>query len=532
MPAGRGPIPTHLELRAVSKRYGGARALESVSVGIRAGSVYAVVGENGAGKSTLGKVVGGLVAPDGGEVALWGTPVRFRSPREALDHGVATIAQELAIVRELTAAENVYLGVEPRSSMVVRRRELRRRYEDLCEAVGFGVPANAVAGRLRVADQQKLEVLRALARDAQLLVFDEPSAALSRDDVERLHEVIRSLRSRGRTVVLISHFLREVLEVADDVTVLRDGRLVRSGPSAEETEETLVQAMLGRSFDQSLLPKQRPEPGAPVLLSVRDLWAQGVNGVSLEVRGGEIVVLTGLVGAGRTEVAEAIVGLRRLARGSLVLCGRVVRRPTPRRMLHLGLAMVPESRKEQGLLLGRPVRENAVLSVLPELSRLSYVRRGMERRAVSEVLGRVDVRAAHPGAEADTLSGGNQQKLLFARVLLTKPRVLVADEPTRGVDVGARRAIYELLGRFAAEGRAVLMISSDAEEVLGVAHRVLVMRGGRIVAELDGETATEEELVAASLLVPTGPDGVPSAASAGNPGLVPQACQNDAEVAP
>lgn len=490
----------HVEFRAVSKRYGGVRALESVSVRVLAGSVHAVVGENGAGKSTLGRIIGGVIAPDEGEMILNGAPVRWRDPRDALEHGVATIAQELAIVPDLTAAQNVFLGAEPRRSGVLRQRELLKRYASLCDSVGFGVPAKAVAAGLRVADQQKLEILRALARDAQLLVFDEPSAALGRDDVAKLHQVIRTLRSQRRTVVLISHFLREVLEVADDVTVLRDGRLVRSGPARAETEETLVQAMLGRSFEQPFPPKNPPSSNTAALLEVHDLWAPGVNGVSLEVRAGEVVGLAGLVGAGRTELAQAVVGSRRAHRGRVLVAGREVDRRTPRRMLQAGLAMVPESRKEEGLFLGRPVGENAVLSVLHEFSRLGYVRRGIERRTVSEALQRVDVRAENTSVEAGNLSGGNQQKLLFARVLLTKPRVLLADEPTRGVDVGARRAIYDILAGFAAEGRGVLIISSDAEEVLGIAHRILVMRGGRIVAELDGRTATEEDLVSAALV--------------------------------
>lgn len=494
----------HLELRSVSKHFGGVRALESVSVRIGAGSVHALVGENGAGKSTLGKVIGGVVTPDGGEVLLRGRPVRFRSPRHALEQGVATIAQELAIVPGLTAAENVFLGVEPRRGGVVRRRELRRRYRVLCDTVGFGVPAGAVAGQLRTADQQKLEILRALARDAELLVLDEPSAALGRDEVARLHDMIRSLRARGRTVVLVSHFLGEVLEVADEVTVLRDGGLIQSGPAAAETEQSLVRAMLGRTLDQTFPPRRPVPQGAPVVLSVRGLSGPGIEDVSLEVRAGEIVALSGLVGAGRTELAQAIVGLRPTRGGSVRIDGREVSRRSPRRLLAAGLAMIPESRKEEGLLLERSVTENAVLSVLPSLSRLTYVRRGAERRRASEALSLVDVRGAQRRTTANALSGGNQQKLLFARVLLCDPRVLVADEPTRGVDVGARRSIYELLTGYGAEGRGILVISSDVEEVLGIAHRILVMRAGRIVAELDGTTATEREVVGAALLVGEG----------------------------
>ena len=490
----------HVELHEISKHFGGARALESVSIRIAPGSVHALVGENGAGKSTLGKIIGGVIAPDHGTMLLRGRPVRFRSPREALVHGVATIAQELAIVPELTAAQNVYLGVEPRAGGLVRRRELYRRYAELCDSVGFGVAADAVAGRLRTADQQKIEILRAIARDAELIVLDEPSAALGRDEIAHLHETIRSLRARGRTIVLVSHFLGEVLRIADTVTVLRDGRLIQTGPAGEETQASLVQAMLGRALDQSFPPKAVPEKGAPVVLSVENLSAAGVEDVSLKVHGGEIVALMGLIGAGRSELAQAIVGMRKSHGGTVEMGGKTVSRRSPRRMLRRGLAMIPESRKEEGLLLERSVSENTVLSVLPALSRLSFIRRSLEKRRAEGALALVDVRAASSKMAVGALSGGNQQKLMFARTLLCEPQVIVADEPTRGVDVGARRAIYELLVRLAGEGRGVLVISSDVEEVLGLAHRIVVMRTGRVVAELDGTTATEHEVLAAAFL--------------------------------
>lgn len=487
----------HVELHEISKHFGGVRALESVSMRVEGGSVHALVGENGAGKSTLGRIIGGVIAPDHGTMSLRGELVRFRSPREALLQGVATIAQELAIVPELTAEQNVFLGVEPRVGGVVRRRELRRRYRDLCDSVGFGVPAEAVAGRLRTADQQKIEILRAIARDAELIVLDEPSAALGRGEIAHLHETIASLRARGRTIVLVSHFLGEVLEVADDVTVLRDGQVVRTASAVMESEDSLVQSMIGRVLDRPFPPKTAPRPDAPVVLSVRNLSAAGLDDVSIEVRAGEIVALAGLVGAGRTELAQAIVGMRKSKRGTVEIAGAPTGRRSPRRMLRNGLVMIPESRKEQGLLLGRSVSENTVLSVLPSLSRLSVVRRALEKQRASGALALVDVRAASNKMAAGALSGGNQQKVMFARILLCEPRVIVADEPTRGVDVGARRAIYELLVRLAGEGRGVLFISSDVEEVLGLANRVVVMRAGRVVAELDGATAREHDVLGA-----------------------------------
>lgn len=492
----------HVELRGVSKHFGGARALESVSVRIEAGSVHALVGENGAGKSTLGKVISGLLTPDGGEMLVHGVPVRFRSPREALAHGVATIAQELAVVPELSVAENVFLGIEPRSNGVVRKRELRDRYRKLCERVGLDVPGDVAARSLRTADQQKLEILRAIARDAELIVMDEPSAALTRDEMARLHEAIRSLRERGKTVVLVSHFLSEVIELADHVTVLRDGRVIRTSPTREESERSLVEAMLGRALDSTFPPRLPPAPQAPVALSVRELSAKGVRSVSLEVHAGEIVGLAGLVGAGRTELAEAIMGARRAVHGAVSIAGRPLERRSPRVMLREGAVMIPESRKDKGLLLGRSVAENAVLSSLRSVSRFGYVVRARQRRAVGEALAGVDVRAARPGIEVRALSGGNQQKLLFARAMLCHPKVVIADEPTRGVDIGARRSIYELITQLAREGLGVLLISSDVEEVLGLSSRILVMRAGSIVTELDGATATESDVLSAAFLEP------------------------------
>jgi ribose transport system ATP-binding protein len=491
----------HVELRDISKSFGGTRALEGVSLTIGRGSIHALVGENGAGKSTLGKIVAGVYAPDSGQLLLEGEPVRFHSPRDAIARGVILIAQELAIVPSLTVAQNVFLGVEPRLAGFQKRGELRRRYTELAASVGFELDGDANAGSLRTADQQKVEILRALCRNAQLIVMDEPTAALSRQDAESLHAVIQQLARNGTTVVLVSHFLGEVLELADEVTILRDGRLVQTVPAAGQTEESLMAAMLGRSFDATFPPKQPAAADAPVVLSVRDLVAPGVSGVSLDLRAGEILGLAGLVGAGRSEVARAIYRANRVAGGTVRVASggqELSVTGTPRTALRSGLALIPESRKEQGLLLGRPVTENVTLASLAQVSRAGVVLRGPERRTVREILTRVDVRGAGPALPVAALSGGNQQKLLFGRSLLRDPRVLIADEPTRGVDVGAKRAIYELLTSLTASGLGVLLISSDVEEILGLAHRVLVMRAGRVAAELAGDDVTEAAILAAA----------------------------------
>jgi ABC-type sugar transport system ATPase subunit len=487
----------HVELRDISKSFGGTRALEGVSLTIGRGSIHALVGENGAGKSTLGKIISGVHVPDNGQILLEGEPVRFHSPRDAISRGVILIAQELAVVPSLTVAQNVFLGVEPRQAGFQNRRELRRRYNELAASVGFELDGDANAGSLRTADQQKVEILRALCRNAQLIVMDEPTAALSRPDVEALHKVIRQLARNGTTVVLVSHFLGEVLELADEVTILRDGRLVQTVPAAGQTEGSLMAAMLGRSLDATFPPKQLAAAEAPVVLSVRDLVAPGVHGVSFDVRAGEILGLAGLVGAGRSEVARAIYRANRV-QGGTVTAGTSAVTGSPRTAMRAGVAMIPESRKEQGLLLGRSVLENVSLSNLAAFSRAGLVRPGPERRSVRQVLTRVDVRGGGQSVRAAALSGGNQQKLLFGRSLLRDPRVLIADEPTRGVDVGAKRAIYELLASLTENGLGVLLISSDVEEILGLAHRVLVMRGGQVAAELTSEDVTEAKILGAA----------------------------------
>jgi ABC-type sugar transport system ATPase subunit len=499
------PQGVHVELQDIGKSFGGTRALAGVSLSIARGSIHALVGENGAGKSTLGKIIAGAYTPDTGHILVAGQQVRFHSPRDAINAGVNLIAQELSIMGSLTVEQNVFLGVEPSQAGFQNRRALRRRYNELAASVGFELDGGGNAGALRTADKQKVEILRALCRNAELIVMDEPTAALSRPDVDALHGVIRQLARNGTTVVLVSHFLGEVLELADEVTILRDGRLVQTVPAAGQTEESLMAAMLGRSLDATF-PARRPVPAdAKAVLSVRDLVAPGVNGVSFDLHAGEILGLAGLVGAGRTEVARAIYRANRVQSGSVTVSAGdrngVNVTGSPRTAMRAGVQMIPESRKDQGLLLGRSIRENVSLSTLAQVSRFGLVQPGPERRTVRDMLSRVDARGGGKGgqaAPASALSGGNQQKLLFARSLLSDPTVLIADEPTRGVDVGAKRAIYELLTTLTADGLGILLISSDVEEILGLAHRVLVMRGGRVVTELTGENATEAAILGAA----------------------------------
>ncbi len=492
------PEAPYLELLDVAKHFGGVQALDRVSLAVRRGSVHALVGENGAGKSTLGRIVAGALAPDSGQVLLEGEPVAFASPREALEHGVAAIAQEPSVVPQLTVAENVMLGAEPVRGGFIRARRLKRRYAELARNAGFDLRGDTTAGRLGTAEQQKVEILRALSRDAQLIVMDEPTASLDARETAQLHEIIKALAASGKTIIFISHFLKEALGLAEMVTVLRDGRIVKTAPTSSETEASLIEAMLGQPLTSAFPPKVLPPEDAPVVLSVRDLRGPGVEGASFELRAGEILGLAGLVGAGRTELARTIFGAAPVEAGEAVLStGRRLGR-NPRRSLDDGVAMIPESRKDEGLIFGRSSIENATLSRLETLSALGVIRRRAERKAAQRVLERCDVRGASFGAPVDTLSGGNQQKVLLARMLLCEPGVVLADEPTRGVDVGAKRAIYDFLAELASEGIGILLISSEFEEIMGLAHRVLVMRRGRIVEELGGDSITESRILAAA----------------------------------
>lgn len=487
------------ELREVSKRFGGVLALDSASLALGRGVVHALVGENGAGKSTLAKVIGGVHEPDSGTLTIGGAAARFRTPRQALAEGIVMIAQEIALVPARTAGENVMLGIEPRRLGVVRRRDLRRRFEELNRRSGFGLDFEAPVRTLRVAEQQKVEVLRAIARDARLVLMDEPSATLTVDETQRLLEIIRDLARRGTTVLLVSHKLDEVLAVADTVTVMRDGRLVRTSPVAVETPESLITAMLGRQLGLSFPPKRPPPPEAPTVLAAKGMSREGViEDVSLEVRAGEIVGLAGLVGSGRSELGRAIFGADPIDAGEVSVAGRRARIRRPRDAVRAGISMVPESRKDQGLVMIRSVRENQTLPWLREFTALGTVQTRRERARAREQAERVGVRTPSVEAPVIELSGGNQQKVLFARWLIRRPKVLIADEPTRGVDVGAKRQIHELLAALAADGVGIVMISSELEEVLGLAHRVLVMRAGRVVDELAGEQVTEEAVMRAA----------------------------------
>ena len=484
----------------IDKRFPGVHALDDVSLDVLPGEVHAVIGENGAGKSTLMKILAGVYAPDKGTVRVDGRHETIADPHGAQALGISTIYQELSLVDALSVGENIFLGdlpTKPGNRWQVDWPAVWRRSHELLELVGSGVEPRSLVRELSVAQKQMVEIARALARDVRLLILDEPTSSLTDRETEKLFDIIASLRSRGVGIIYISHRLGEVFRVAQRVTVLRDGKLVGTLPIADASEDVLVRMMVGR--DLSRLFTQAAPTDAPVRLEVRGLSRRGtLADVSLTVRGGEIVGLAGLVGAGRTELARCLFGADRFHAGAMLLDGEPVSIRTPGDAVNLGIGYVPEDRKLQALVLGMGVRENVTLPVLDRLGSPFAPSRSRERALVDGYITSLNIRTPHREQKVRALSGGNQQKVVIARWLATKPRVLILDEPTRGIDVGAKAEVHALIARLAEQGVAILMISSELPEILGMSHRVLVMRDGRIVADIPRDQATEESILGAA----------------------------------
>jgi rhamnose transport system ATP-binding protein len=489
-----------LEVRDIEKTFPGVRALSGVSFDVRAGEVHALLGENGAGKSTLIKIVSGVYQPDLGSILVNGTLVHFSTPDDARRAGVATIYQELLLFPELSVAENIFLGHAPLARAGrIDWRAMRAEAERLLDSLEINdLSADQIVGALSVGNRQRVEILRALSHDARILIMDEPTAALTESDVTRLFDVVRRLKRRGVGIVYISHRLDEIFAIADRVTVLRDGAFVGAREVADTNVAELVQMMVGRRLE-SLFPKTVAPIGAPVL-EARDLVRRPLTkGVSLTVRSGEIVGLAGLVGSGRSELAQTLFGMTPSESGDVRLNGETVRIDSPETARAKGIAYVPEDRGTQGLVRGMSVLHNFSLAALGSLSRAGFIDRAAERRMAQEGVARFSVKTSSVDEIAGRLSGGNQQKIVLGKWLANNPKLLILDEPTRGIDVGAKAEIHRLMSQLAGEGVAILMISSELPEVLGMSDRVLVMREGRLVAEFDRAEASSEAVGAAMM---------------------------------
>jgi ABC-type sugar transport system ATPase subunit len=484
-----------VRFEGISKRFPGARALDDVTFEIASGECHALCGENGAGKSTLGKILSGIHQPDAGRIILFGQPVAFSGPEQALRAGVGMVHQELAFCENLSVAENLCLGGLPRSRGFLDRAEMRRRAERMLGAIGADIDVRARVGGLTTGQQQMLQIASAVGTGARVIVFDEPTSSLSQHEADKLYELIGRLRAQGVTSIYVSHRMEEIFRLCETVTVLRDGRHVATRPARELSQRTLVQMMIGRPLEEYFPAHVHAQMGEE-LLRVDSLSSPGrFHDISFTLRAGEVLGFAGLVGAGRSEIAQALFGLDAAVTGRLAVAGVAVPFKGPRHAMRAGLGLVPEDRKRQGLVLSMTALANTTLPILDALSRWTFIRRQAERALVQTYFERLRVRAAGVHVVTAGLSGGNQQKLVLAKWLAARCRVLMLDEPTRGVDVGAKAEIHALIDELASSGAGVILISSELPEVLNLCTRIIVLREGRIAGELSRADATQDALM-------------------------------------
>ena len=491
--------PPVLELTDIRKSFPGVQALRGVRFDMRAGEVHALLGENGAGKSTLIKIVSGVHRPDQGSIRIDGKEAVFASPLEAQRAGIATIYQELLLFPELTVAENIFMGHAPRGRFGLDWTKMRAQARALLASLDIhDLDVNQVVGTLSVGNRQRVEIAKALSQNARILIMDEPTAALTERDVERLFTIVRLLRARGVGIVYISHRLEEIFLLADRVTVFRDGEYVATKLVRETDRDDLVQMMVGRKID-ALFPKLEAPIGDAVL-ELRDILRKPTtHGVSLTLRAGEIVGLAGLVGSGRSELAQVVFGITPADSGEIRLGGLPVAIRSPAQAKRLGIAYVPEDRGTQGLVRPMQLKENVSLAVLARVARHAFIDRAAEAALAVDSIRKFGIRASGIGQVVNKLSGGNQQKVVLSKWLASGPKVLILDEPTRGIDVGAKAEIHRLMSELAGQGIAILMISSELTEIMGMSDRILVMREGRIVAEFARAAATREAIATAMM---------------------------------
>ena len=484
-----------IRFEKISKRFPGVQALSGVSLEIAAGSCHALCGENGAGKSTLGKILAGLQSPDEGKLFVFGREVQFNSPHDAIAEGIAMVHQELAFCENLSVAENLCLGTMPRKRGFVDHDEMDRRANALLAETGTTLDVRGRLGELSIGNRQMVQIAAAVGGGAKIIVFDEPTSSLSQAEAERLYALIGRLKERGVTCIYVSHRMPEIFALCDAVSILRDGTHVATRATTDLTEGQLVEMMIGRPLAE-YFPSHDPLAIGDEVLRAEGISSVGhFQNVSLSLRAGEVVGLAGLMGAGRSEVACALFGLMPITSGKVFLRGVPVRIDDPQQAIEYGIGFVPEDRKRQGLVLSESALHNTSLPTLKRLSKLSWIFRAKERNEASDLFAQLRVRTPGLDAVVAGLSGGNQQKVVLAKWLAAKPQILILDEPTRGVDVGAKAEIHALIGKLAAAGTAILVISSELPEVLTLSERILVLRDGRLVGELPRAAATQESLM-------------------------------------
>ncbi|MEH2241611.1 sugar ABC transporter ATP-binding protein [Nostoc sp.] len=480
-----------LEMQGITKRFHGVSALQNVNLTIYPGEVHALMGENGAGKSTLMKILAGAYIADEGEIRINGQPLKITDPATARKAGINLIYQELNVAPNLTVTENMFMGSELRRGQFLDRQAMHLEAEQVLQSLGANFTAQTIVGALSIAEQQQVEIARALKDKSRVLVMDEPTAALSDRETQHLFEVIRRLRDDGIAIIYISHRMEEIYALADRISVLRDGQYIGSLTRDEISAQRLVQMMVGRSMQDFYEHQRQTNPG-PVVLEVKNISdGRKITPTSFQIRAGEILGLAGLVGAGRTEVSRLIFGADRKASGEVFLNGMKLNINTPSDAITAGIGYVPEDRKDQGLFLEMSSRKNIAINTLKQDAKAGIVNWGSVNLLAKQAVESFNIRLANLEIRAVDLSGGNQQKLLLARWLAIKPRVIMLDEPTRGVDIGAKSEIYRIISELAAQGVAVLMVSSELPEIVGMSDRVLVMREGQMVGELDGSLGKE-----------------------------------------
>ena len=491
--------PAALRVAGVKKSFGASNALSDVSFDVVRGQVHALIGENGAGKSTLVKIITGILEPDAGEILLDGKGTRFATPIEARKAGVAAVYQDPKLFPHLDVAENISMGATPVTTFgTIDRRAADARARQALARLGVDIDPHALIAELSVAELQFVEIARALTADLRLLILDEPTSALTPAEVDKLFRIVRGLRDQGTSVVFITHRLEELDLIADAVTVLRDGRHVATGPASDLTRAEIVRMMVGRPLETLFDKRATTTPGRAVL-KVERLSREGVfANVSFSLRAGEIVGMAGLVGSGRSEIAQACFGLAPATSGRVVVDGRPVEPRSPKEMLGLGLAYLPEDRDGLGLIMSSSIVDNVTLPIVDRLARLGVVDDSKQRRLASEAIKTYDVRTIGVDQLVSDLSGGNRQKVAFAKWLSTQPKVLILDEPTHGIDVGSKAQVHRMIARLADAGLAILLISSDLPEVLAISDRILVVSEGELVAELDPRTADQAAVMMAA----------------------------------
>lgn len=487
-----------LRMEGITKTFPGVKALDGVSFSLKAGTVHALMGENGAGKSTLMKCLFGVYGREGGRIFLNGEEVNFKSSREALDGGVAMVHQELNQALKLSVGDNLWLGRFPTVSRflpLTSEKKIREKTLELFSELGISVDPDTRVGELSVSKRQMLEIAKAVSFGAKVIVFDEPTSSLADDEAEKLFEIIKMLKAKGCGIIYISHKMAEILRICDEVTVMRDGRHIATKPAGELTTDEIIRLMVGRELS-GRFPEKRHKIGG-VKLCVERLCAEegAPRDVSFTLREGEILGVSGLDGSGRTELLEALFGLKKRVRGEIILNGVTLKNRSPAESRRAGFAFLTEERRRDGIFSILDIKANTTVSSLKRYSRFLLLDGEKIRRDTKEAIRTLAIKTPSENTKIRTLSGGNQQKVILARWLLTEPEVLLLDEPTRGIDIGAKHEIYELLSELASRGKSIIVVSSEMEELLGISDRILVMSGGRVAGELDAKSATQEKIM-------------------------------------